>query len=586
MAAEEALFVPAELPGASPVDAVLDVSDELPAAEVAARLTRAGESGVTLESGAAALEDVRRLEAWLLWVKHRLVARTASAAAEEQARWVELHPIGFDDEVDALPGRRGLSRAERLGVGERAGVAEVACALRAGEAEVHGLLRRAERLTDLLPATAGALRAGSITTAAATVIADETDEYADALASSGTDRLGVELLTTAINATERGLLDAARAGRTPAQLRSRARRIRNRTHPQTFPERERASRANRYVRISPDRDGMARLNALLPAAVAWRIDGRLSSLARALQESVHSADSADDAASIAASTAVGDRPTIGQLRADVLADLLAGIGAHPCAPGVPKADGADQDARVDGVSDGGSAAVASTTGGATARCSGGDDEPVPRVLVTVPAATLLGGDEPGELGEFGLIPAADARELAARAGSFLLGVTAGTVPDGTDCSGWGVGSGVGVGQVVPVLVTTGHLYRIPAAVRRALQVRDGTCRFPGCRRNAAGCDLDHVTAWAEGGTSEASNLAHLCRKHHVLKHHSGWTVSTDPPPTWSPTSARPSTTIEGDSGHGAALPGCGPSGPGTTSVLTWTSPAGRRYVSEPDPPPF
>ena len=63
------------------------------------------------------------------------------------------------------------------------------------------------------------------------------------------------------------------------------------------------------------------------------------------------------------------------------------------------------------------------------------------------------------------------------------------------------------------------------AVRGARgQLRDETCRFPLCRRRAEACDLDHVKAWEEGGSTSASNLAHLCRMHHRLKHAGSWSV--------------------------------------------------------------
>ncbi|MEH0110435.1 DUF222 domain-containing protein [Tersicoccus sp. MR15.9] len=557
---------------------------ELPAGEVAARLTRAVQGGLSLESGVAALEDLRRLEAWLVWTKHRLVADTAEAAAREQARWVRDHPLGLgdgDEESDGLPGGRGLSRAERLGVGERAGVAEVACALHSGEGEVHGLLRRADRLTGQLPATASALAAGIITSGAGSVILDAITEYADALTATGIKQVSGAAWSEAIAATEACLLEAAVRGRTPAQLRSRARRVRDRLHPRSFRERERCARADRFVRISSDRDGMARLSALLPAAVVYRIDGRLSSLARGLQEALmrESAAMVGDTATrnvapgtgapaaAPPSTASGpdaDRPTIGQLRADVLADLLVGLGIPRSAE----------------VFDG-------TVSGASGRLAAGsrgdphlepDGGPVPRVLLTVPASTMLGGDVPGELGEFGQIPAADARDLGARAGSFLLGVTGGLPSSSAGVPTGGSGSSECDfdGRVVPVLVTTGQLYRIRAAVRRALQVRDGTCRFPGCRRNATACDLDHVTAWTDGGTSEGGNLAHLCRKHHVLKHHSGWTVTAA-----SPSDGRDAAESHGGGGRADHHPPPGP------DALIWTSPAGRRYLAEPDdPPPF
>ena len=74
-------------------------------------------------------------------------------------------------------------------------------------------------------------------------------------------------------------------------------------------------------------------------------------------------------------------------------------------------------------------------------------------------------------------------------------------------------------------------YRPSAALDRAVRARDLTCRFPGCRRSAAGerngTDLDHTVPWPKGSTA-ASNLAVLCRHHHRLKHSPGWQVSSEP----------------------------------------------------------
>jgi hypothetical protein len=61
-----------------------------------------------------------------------------------------------------------------------------------------------------------------------------------------------------------------------------------------------------------------------------------------------------------------------------------------------------------------------------------------------------------------------------------------------------------------------------------LRVRDRGCRFPGCSRRTAGCDLDHTIDWATGATTRHDNLAHLCRKHHRLKHHTGWRMTQQP----------------------------------------------------------
>jgi hypothetical protein len=51
--------------------------------------------------------------------------------------------------------------------------------------------------------------------------------------------------------------------------------------------------------------------------------------------------------------------------------------------------------------------------------------------------------------------------------------------------------------------------------------------MPGCRRKAHRCQLDHRTPWPEGATS-AENLEPLCKRHHDLKHHAGWTLTRTP----------------------------------------------------------
>ena len=61
-------------------------------------------------------------------------------------------------------------------------------------------------------------------------------------------------------------------------------------------------------------------------------------------------------------------------------------------------------------------------------------------------------------------------------------------------------------------------------LRRHLRIRDQHCRFPGCRMPTHRSDLDHTLDHALGGTTSAANLAHLCRRHHTLKHQTAWTV--------------------------------------------------------------
>jgi hypothetical protein len=59
---------------------------------------------------------------------------------------------------------------------------------------------------------------------------------------------------------------------------------------------------------------------------------------------------------------------------------------------------------------------------------------------------------------------------------------------------------------------------VPAAMRRAVVVRDKECRFPGCDRPPPWCDAHHVVHWAEGDHTALRNLVLLCRRHRTLVH--------------------------------------------------------------------
>ena len=63
---------------------------------------------------------------------------------------------------------------------------------------------------------------------------------------------------------------------------------------------------------------------------------------------------------------------------------------------------------------------------------------------------------------------------------------------------------------------------IPPALRRALEVRDQGCRFPGCGSRFT--DAHHVRHWADGGETSLDNCLLLCRHHHRLVHEEGWRV--------------------------------------------------------------
>ena len=65
-----------------------------------------------------------------------------------------------------------------------------------------------------------------------------------------------------------------------------------------------------------------------------------------------------------------------------------------------------------------------------------------------------------------------------------------------------------------------------------VELRDRTCVFPWCQRPAKGCDKDHIVPYDSGGPTCPCNLAPLCRRHHRMKTHGGWTYTMVEPGTF------------------------------------------------------
>ena len=63
-------------------------------------------------------------------------------------------------------------------------------------------------------------------------------------------------------------------------------------------------------------------------------------------------------------------------------------------------------------------------------------------------------------------------------------------------------------------------------LRKALEARDGGCRFPGCESRAR-THAHHITPWAEGGETAMNNLVLLFPFHHRAVHEGGWRVEMD-----------------------------------------------------------
>jgi hypothetical protein len=120
----------------------------------------------------------------------------------------------------------------------------------------------------------------------------------------------------------------------------------------------------------------------------------------------------------------------------------------------------------------------------------------PHVTLTVGAEALAGSSAPTELDHVGPVPVETARRLACDASVMRVVMSGRSEP-------------LDVGRRTPV---------IPPSMRRAVIVRDGHCRFPGCDRPHTWCDAHHVVHWADGGPTAVQNLVLLCRRHHRLVH--------------------------------------------------------------------
>jgi hypothetical protein len=69
---------------------------------------------------------------------------------------------------------------------------------------------------------------------------------------------------------------------------------------------------------------------------------------------------------------------------------------------------------------------------------------------------------------------------------------------------------------------------VPASLRRALDVRDKTCRFPGCSESRT-VESHHIEHWADGGETSLDNMAKMCKSHHTQLHRGCFDVRVEPP---------------------------------------------------------
>ncbi|MFK4730970.1 DUF222 domain-containing protein [Agromyces mediolanus] len=292
------------------------------------------------------------------------------------------------------------------------------------------------------------------------------------------------------------------AGTVPlATFRRRLRRLRVRLEaPETASARhERAHSARRLV-LEPAADGMAWLMLHVSAVDAAGVRARV------------------DATAIQLSGRPGETRTLDQLRADAATAWLKGDGT-------PTAVRTEILVTVPALT----LTSAPHTPGAPHHQQGGAG-------TAQPQGTGIHRDyEPAELDGVGPIDDATARRLFAHAPTFLR---------------------LAVDPITAApLALDRTRYRVTTAQRRWLTHQYGHCTRPGCTRPARDSDLDHLTAWSHGGTTDTANLAPTCRTDHLLKHHARFRVERAPDGTitW--------TTPTGHHAHTSPAHGATPTAP-------------------------
>ena len=447
------------------------------------------------------------------------------AALEKQNGWLQaLMQTAFvaiaDDQRESLEyGESGVDDEERE---------EIAAALRLSPATAQAKMDTARILVNQLPATCAALASGEISVAHATVIARESAP----LLRGGIDR-------EVIAQIEKSAIANAEF-HTPAQVANKIRTAVSRALPTECEESFARAHELRKVSCYPERDGMATVIALLSApdaqSVLIAIERHLQRKDREALQSTTSRNSTPSQTSAAAqnsassqTSAAAQNSTSSQNSSVTTQNSLsrgADLANSAEIANPWRVDNRRADAFVEIINEFlTSDLLDQTTTDQTATDNAATDNadltnrnfskqkqiknlnrrPV-TINVTIDLPTLLNmAKNPGQLSGYGPIPASLARELAADGNwkRFITDPTSGELLD--------------IGR---------KSYRPSQHLVDFLIARDRTCRFPGCRYPAHRSDIDHVTPWDDGGKTTPENLGSLCRRHHRLKTHGGWKVTS------------------------------------------------------------
>lgn len=251
----------------------LVLADQGPGSPLQGSIGLPAAEGLDAAGALAVAASADRVIAWACAVRARALARLEPALAAEPLARPGSQPVRF-----------GGAEAHAMAVAEAATSAAVS------EATAARLLHEAADLARA-PEVLHALQGGDLSYQHAQAILDQ----ARTLPAAAAGPFARKALARAVTRTGRR--------RTPAELRSCLRRLREHLHPQTLTARKAAAAAGRGLWLAPEPDGMCTLTARLPAEAAHAIHHGLDVDARTAR-------------------AAGAPGTLDQLRADALAHRL------------------------------------------------------------------------------------------------------------------------------------------------------------------------------------------------------------------------------------------------------------------------
>ena len=395
----------------------------------------------SVSASPTAVDDVALLanQARLAEARRRIDAAVAVSSAEVARRsHRDLGYAGLAQRLGDRTPEKLVQRVSGLGRGEASRPVRVGVMIATGPKHLR--------------AVNGAVTGGALSVEAADVIRVGLGEPGESASAEALGQAAAELVAEA-------------ATLTVEQLAARARELRDRIDEAGVADRERQRYEQRFLRFTPQSDGMVRVNGLLDPESAALVTDAFDIITSPRRGGPRFMNPVE----LARAKALQEDPrSIEQIMLDALVEIV-----H----------------------------VASTADTGTLF---GTRRPAVRVLVTE-------------------------RDLARRTGAGHLegqsaAVSIATVERHT-CPGGLVPI---VFDETGEVLRLGLAQRLFSARQRiALAARDGGCRVSGCGRPPSWTEAHHIIPWDDGGPTDIDNAILLCKFHHLLVHNNGWAITRE-----------------------------------------------------------